>query len=52
MLKERKGLPVTKITRYSRKENFVYASSFDFGDKKYDTLNRMNNIKIKKGVVN
>lgn len=46
MWKDRKSLPVTKITNYMRKENFLYASSWDFKDKKYDTLNGMNNIKI------
>jgi hypothetical protein len=49
MWKERKRLPVTKITKYSRKENFVYARSWDLSDKKYVTLNGMNNTKIIKG---
>jgi hypothetical protein len=49
MWKDRKRLPVTKITNYSHRENLVYASSWDFNDKKKDTLNGMNNIKIGKG---
>jgi len=48
MWKDRKKLPVTKITNYSRKENFLYANSWVLKDKKNDTLNGMNNIKIGK----
>jgi hypothetical protein len=47
--KDRKRLHVTEITNYSRKENFVCANSWDFNDKKNNTLNGINNIKIGKG---
>jgi hypothetical protein len=49
MWKDRKRLSVPKITNYSPKENYVYASSWDFNDKKKDTLNGMKDIKIGKG---